>query len=131
MRGRWNVLCLLAAAGCIISFARSRSASAQTQLGLDEVSGQKLVAANRKLNASVAALRKHLPPSELALFDQSQQTWYRFRTDDALFRAARFQGGSLYPTQFALVQTELTNQRIAELQSLQKELKRTLGGTSN
>ncbi len=121
VHNRGTIIRCAAVLACTAGVFWMHSAYAQTQLSMDEHAGQKLIEANRKLNASVAVLRKHLSTSQLALFQQSQQTWYRFRTQDALFRASQYQGGSLYPTEFAMVQTDLTNRRIAELQTIIKE----------
>lgn len=124
---RQRVIRLLCGAASVAGAILLHSASAQTQLEMSQTAAQHLVTANRELNVLVAVIRKQLSPTDLKLFQQSQASWYAFRTQDAMFRASRYQGGSLYPTEFASVQASITNQRIAELREIVKNLKAETG----
>jgi len=71
--------------------------------------------ADAELNAVYTHLMRSLGPSDQKLLRDSQRAWLKFRDAEIKFRAARGQGGSLYPMLIATYEARLTRNRTKEL----------------
>ncbi|WP_458233114.1 lysozyme inhibitor LprI family protein [Roseateles sp. P5_E8] len=70
-----------------------------------------LSAADKKLNATYASLRKSLDPESQALLVKAQKAWLSFRDSDCSFEADSVRGGSAYQSEYIRCQLVRTRAR--------------------
>lgn len=72
-------------------------------------------AAQRELNSAYQSLLSHLDIGQKEKLRLAQRAWLRYRTANADFQAALFQGGTVSPLIRVATLTQMTNARISEL----------------
>ncbi len=115
-----GLLVTIAATGIACIMIRTE---AQTQIQLDQQSGEKLKKSNLQMEHAISKLDKLISPGQKALLAKSQSSWLQFRKDDAKFCASRYTGGSIYPLIYTDAEDAVTKQRIHELMGIVKEIK--------
>lgn len=89
---------------------------AQTQAAMNAQARAEFERADAELNRTYEALLKKLPDAEgKEKLKQSQRAWLAFRDAEAAFAADQTRGGSMAPTIRYETMTELTQQRIKQL----------------
>jgi uncharacterized protein YecT (DUF1311 family) len=95
---------------------------AQTQAGMNASTRAKFVQADAELNKTYEALLTKLPDvGSKEKLKQSQRAWLAFRDAEAAFVADQTRGGSMAPTIRYETMTELTKQRIKQLNTRLKD----------
>lgn len=91
----------------------------QTELNQNaQLSSQK---ADLALSNAYQQLMTSLEADRHAQLEAAQQAWLNFRDAEAEFRSAIFSGGSIQPLIYNQALTELTEQRIEQLEALFQE----------
>ena len=89
---------------------------AMTQMDMDFCAGKDFQAADGKLNATYKKLTSALDAHELASLKTAQRAWVAWRDAECDYRTIDSEGGSIRPMEVSMCETELTNDRIKQLQ---------------
>lgn len=100
-----------------------KQSEAQTQMQLDQQSGEKLKKSNQVMERAIRKLDGLISPHQKALLAKSQSAWLQFRKEDARFCASRYTGGSIYPMIYKDSEDAETKQRVQELLEIVKQIK--------
>lgn len=92
--------------------------NATTQADLNQCAGQRLGAADRRLNRVYQAYADRLSAPSRAGLKRAQRAWIAFRDAECGFRAGAVEGGSIQPMVAAQCRTGLTEARAKALESL-------------
>jgi uncharacterized protein YecT (DUF1311 family) len=93
---------------------------ATTQSELNQCAQQQFLEADRKLNSLYKQVLEKLSPEGRQRLVKAQRSWIRFRDENALVFAGRYEGGSMHPIVLLNVKTATTRSRTSELQQLMK-----------
>jgi uncharacterized protein YecT (DUF1311 family) len=108
-------LVLLIAA--LVAFLTSH-ANAQSQAEMNRQAAKDFHKADAELNSTYAALMAKLPDAESKRkLKESQRAWLVFRDAEAAFEADEARGGTMAPILRYETMTELTRQRIKQLET--------------
>lgn len=100
---------------------RIESSQAMTQSELNIFASQAYQRSERKLESTIAELKKYYSSNEIAIFDETNKAWRDYQSKYAEFVASQYKGGSIHLLIFASALESLTIARIVELET---ELKR-------
>ena len=111
----------------LLTLALSHSAQAaepqanNTQTGLNQDAQLSYQKADSALHNAYQQLMTSLETDRHTQLEVAQQAWLNIRDAEAEFRSAIFSGGSIQPLIYNQALTELTEQRIEQLEALFQE----------
>lgn len=114
--------CLPAATLALLLVSDARGAeqpdckNAMTQMDMNACAAKDFAAADAALNKTYKTLTSKLDANELAALRTAQRAWIAWRDAECNFETIDAEGGSIRPMEFSMCQTELTNDRIRQLQ---------------
>lgn len=106
----------VACAAATLAFAAG-SASAQTQLEMNERAGSGLRQAEARMDAVYAKVLARISNAGKENLQSAQETWLRFRDQECEFETMGTKGGSIHPMVVAECRRRLTDQRIKDLEA--------------
>jgi uncharacterized protein YecT (DUF1311 family) len=111
-----------------ISFPISRSiaqtidcANPQTTLAMRICTNRELETSDRRLNQVYQQLRAKLSGKQLERLTIAEEAWIRYRDVNCAFAKGQFEGGSFAPVAELSCLTEVTRQRVKELEGYRQE----------
>jgi len=90
-----------------------------TQSGMNQCAAAEYKKSDQALNQVYARYRSGLDEGQKRQLMEVQRAWIRFRDLSCEFKSSGIQGGSVHPFALANCMTEMTEQRIRELQVLE------------
>jgi uncharacterized protein YecT (DUF1311 family) len=93
------------------------SATAQSQMELNQQAGAALRMSDERLNIVYRALRAKISDSGKAKLQAAQQSWLQFRDRECEFETMGTVGGSIHSMIVAGCLTRLTDQRVKDLEA--------------
>jgi uncharacterized protein YecT (DUF1311 family) len=97
----------------------------QTTFGLEACAEREIVKTDRRINASVAVIFKHLPDDfGRRRFAEAERAWLRYRRLDCLSAADFYRGGSQSPVAFAQCVAQRNRAYLKEILAVQARLQR-------
>ncbi|MEW6658389.1 MAG: lysozyme inhibitor LprI family protein [Thermodesulfobacteriota bacterium] len=97
-----------------------------TQTELNVFASQAYQRSERKLESTIAELKKYYSPNEIERFDETNNAWRDYQLKYAEFISSQYKGGSIYNLIYASALESLTIARIVELETELKRSKETL-----
>ncbi|MBN9271734.1 MAG: DUF1311 domain-containing protein [Mesorhizobium sp.] len=95
--------------------ACARNDDSQTMMTI--CADQDYQAADARLNQTYQKLVKDSDTSTLALLKTAQRAWVSFRDAECAYAAAGSEGGSIYPMLVSMCLTDVTKERIKQLEA--------------
>lgn len=102
-----------------------------TQRDMNDAAGESLEKIKQQLNEILECCRCNLESEKLIQFNDAQIQWEKYRESWTEFEVSRFFGGSIAPLIYCTVNQAITEKRIDELLSYQKEIDRLCGDSND
>lgn len=88
------------------------------QYGMTQCYANALKATEKSLDELITKYREGLDQKELALFDDEQAAWLKYRDSYCKFRSSSTEGGSVHGMMVAICREDLSAARLAEIKRL-------------